>query len=136
MTPEESAQIAIFQWASMNEVRFPELRLLCHYPAGGSRNMLEAVKLKRMGVRKGYPDIFMPVARGGFHGLYIELKADSLRPKTTRGKGGVSDEQAWWLAELRKQGFSTHVCWGFDEARKTIEEYVKMGGSSEGSKKH
>ena len=124
MTEEESHQVALFEWAGMNEGRWPELRLLCHYPSGGSRNKLEAVKLKRMGVRRGYPDIFLPVRRAGLSGLYIELKAESRRPKTKRGKGGVSDEQAWWLSELWKQGYSTHVCWGFEEARKTIEEYL------------
>ena len=90
--------------------------------------MLEAVKLKRMGVRAGYPDIFLPVRRSGLSGLFVEMKRESLRPKTERGKGGLSDDQAWWLRELWKQGFQASIAWGFDEAREIIEGY--LGGQS------
>ena len=30
--------------------------------------------LKRQGVKAGVPDIMLPAARAGYHGLYIELK--------------------------------------------------------------
>ena len=121
---EEQDQIALFEWAKLSRGRYPELALLTHYPSGGSRNMLEAVKLKRMGVRAGYPDIFLPVRRAGISGLFIELKRESLRPKTKRGKGGVSDDQRWWMRELWKQGFQASIAWGFDEARTIIEQYL------------
>lgn len=121
---EEDDQIALFRWADITVARFPELSLLVHIGNGGSRHLLEAVKLKRMGVRAGFPDILLPVRRGPFSGLAIELKRESLRPKTKKGRGGLSSDQAWWLTELWKQGYSTHVCWGFDEARKAIESYL------------
>lgn len=43
-------------------------------PNGGRRNKAEAAKLKAMGVRKGIPDLFLPIPRQGYHGLYIETK--------------------------------------------------------------
>ena len=62
------------------------------------------------------PDIFLPVARGKFHGLYIEMKL----------KGGrVTDLQQEMLERLRGQGYCAVVCFGFDDARKLIEDYYK-----------
>lgn len=49
--------------------RFPELALLYHVPNGGSRNKIEAARLRAQGVKSGVPDLCLPVARGGNHGL-------------------------------------------------------------------
>ena len=46
-----------------------------HIPNGGSRNKLEASNLKKQGVKAGVPDLFLPVGRGSYHGLFIELKS-------------------------------------------------------------
>ena len=43
-------------------------------PNGGARNVVTAAKLKAEGVLAGVPDLCVPMARCGFHGLYIELK--------------------------------------------------------------
>ena len=121
---EEQEQMALFRWASLSLGRYPELALLVHVPNGGSRHMLEAIKFKKMGLRKGVPDILLAVPRGGLHGLFIELKRPSLRPKTAKGKGGVSEDQAWWLSELWKRGYQASIAWGFEEARGIIEQYL------------
>ena len=113
---EAQEQTALFQWAAMMEGRIPELRLMHHCPNGGSRNAIEAHNLRLQGVKPGIPDIFLPVARGGFHGLYIEMK---------RRKGGrVSVEQKKMLLALRDQGYRTEVCEGWEVAKKTILEYL------------
>lgn len=113
---EDEEQIALMQWAAVMSVRYPELRLMYHIPNGGSRKRVEAVRFKAMGVKKGVPDICLPVARGQFHGLYIELK---------RQQGGrVSDEQNQWIEALRDQGYFAAVCKGWKQARVTIELYL------------
>ena len=71
---EADEQIALFEWAALQSGRFPELTLLHHVPNGGSRNKIEAARLRAQGVKSGVPDLCLPVARGGNHGLYIELK--------------------------------------------------------------
>ena len=116
---EAQEQTALFQWAAMMEGRIPELAL-CHcIPNGGSRHPLEAVHLKQQGVKPGIPDIFLPVARGPYHGLYIEMK---------RRKGGrVSVEQKKMLLALQGQGYRAEVCRGWEEARDTICEYLRDG---------
>lgn len=78
---ESEEQSALFQWARLMEGRCPELRLMYHIPNGGLRNKPVAVRLTAQGVRRGVPDICLPVARHGFHSLYIELK----RPKGGEG---------------------------------------------------
>lgn len=116
---EAQEQTALFQWASMMEGRIPELRLMHHVANGGTRNPIEAVHLKQQGVKAGIPDVFLPVARGRFHGLYIEMK---------RRKGGrVSLEQRAMIEALRGQGYRCEVCKGWEEARNTITEYMKEG---------
>mgnify|MGYP004433785991 CR=1 FL=1 len=41
------------------------------------RDARTAANLKRQGVKAGVPDLHLPVARGGYNGLYIELKVGS-----------------------------------------------------------
>ena len=119
-TPYESAeQAALFRWAAMAAGKYPELRLMYHVPNGGSRNPLEAHNLKAQGVRRGVPDIVLPVPRGGYHGLYIELK---------RRKGGrLSEDQAVWIDRLNRVGHRAVVCRGWDAARAEIELYLRGG---------
>lgn len=114
---EAQEQTALFQWAAMMQGRIPELALLHSVPNGGSRHPIEAVHLKQQGVKPGIPDIFLPCARGQYHGLYIEMK---------RRKGGrVSVEQKKMILALQAQGYKAEVCRGWEDARDTICEYLR-----------
>jgi hypothetical protein len=66
--------------------------MLFAIPNGGARHKAIAGKLRAEGVRAGVPDICLPVPRGEYHGLFIELK----RPKG----GHVSEEQEAWISEV------------------------------------
>ena len=118
-TPTEAEeQRALFKLCAVLSGRYPELALLHHIPNGGSRNAAEAANLKRQGVKAGVPDIFLPVARKGYHGLYIELK---------RQEGGrLSDAQKWWIERLRRQGYAVYVCKGARAAARVICEYMNI----------
>lgn len=72
---ESVEQTNLFRWAAYEQGKYPELKLMYHIPNGGSRNRLEAANLKKQGVKSGVPDICLPVARGAYHGLYIEMKS-------------------------------------------------------------
>ena len=76
---------------------------------------LEAKNLKRQGVRAGVPDLCIPVAKRGFHGLYIEMKY---------GKGKPTEKQLEWLDMLNGNGYKAVVCYGFDHAKETIDWYM------------
>ena len=114
---EAMEQRALFDWAAYAQNRWPELGMLYHIPNGGSRDPREAHNLRMQGVKPGVPDICLPVPRGGYAALYIELK---------RKDGGVlSDNQRVWLKALSRAGNRAVVCNGFDEARETILEYLR-----------
>lgn len=112
---EEQEQIALFEWAAWHEGRYPELRLLYHVPNGGRRDKATAARLKRAGVKAGVPDLVLPVQRGGYAGLYIELKVGKNRPTKL---------QKAWLERLSEQGYRTAVCYGARETADLIEEYL------------
>jgi len=52
------------------------------------------------GLRAGVPDLFLPVARHGYHGLFIELKCGDNKP---------TEPQAEWLKKLKAEGYLCHV---------------------------
>lgn len=92
--------------------------LLIHIPNGGKRNKFEAWRLKQQGVRAGVSDLLLPVARKGFHGLWIEFKASP--PNTSP----VTDLQLEWLEAMKSQGYKAELCEGKDAAMKVLEEYL------------
>lgn len=113
---EEAEQTCLFRWAAMEAGAHPELKLLHAIPNGGKRSKSEAGRMRMAGVKPGVPDMCLPVARGGCHGLYIELK---------RIRGGrVSPEQVQWMDALARQGYRCALCHGWQEAAKTICEYL------------
>jgi hypothetical protein len=115
---ESDEQKALFAWAAINRGKHPELELLYHVPNGGSRHPAEAANLKAQGVKAGVPDICLPVPRGAFHGLYIEMKY---------GKNKLTVDQKWWLVALSQQGYATAVCYTWESARTVILSYLGGG---------
>lgn len=120
---EDDHQAALFDWAELSLGIYPELIGLMHVPNGGRRGKLEAARLKRQGVRAGYPDLVLDVARGGHHGLRIELKAT--RADLGR-KPRVTPEQQGWLVRLNGQGYHAVVCEGWESARDEIMRYLAL----------
>ncbi len=91
--------------------------------AGNSRARAAKMnKLKAEGLAPGIPDLFLPVARGGWHGCFIEMKAGDNKP---------TDNQAGWLDKLTTQGYYATACWGADEAIEALTEYMRMTAESE-----
>lgn len=115
--PEYQEQRNLFELCDKLKGKYPEVSLLFHIPNGGRRDAAEAANLKRQGVKPGVPDLFFPVARGGYNGLFIELK---------RTEGGrLSEYQKHWLHLLEKQGYCAVVCHGAREAVDVIIRYLK-----------
>lgn len=115
---EYEEQRAVIQWAEIAQKRHPELALLLHIPNEGKRSFAQTQALKNIGLRKGVPDLFLPVARGAYHGLWVEMKA--------RG-GRLSKEQGGWIESLRVQGYVAEVCYGAEDAVSVIKHYLSSG---------
>ena len=116
---EAQHQSTLIAWSQQPSIRqkYPDIKLLHHIPNGGSRNKIEAVNLKRQGVKAGVPDLHLPVPKGEHHGLYIEMK---------RADGGtLSPHQREWLKALDGQGYKVAVCHGWEEAREVLECYLR-----------
>lgn len=115
---ESEEQQALFEWAERLCKRYPELALLYHIPNEGKRSKAAGARLKKEGMKSGVPDIHLPVARGNFHSLYIELK---------RRKGSSTTQaQNTWLQMLGKYGNRAVRCYGWEEAAKVIVEYLEI----------
>src|SRR5690554_620263 len=81
---EDQEQAWLFQWARRNEKEIPELARLFAIPNGGHRSKRTAALLKLTGVKRGVPDIFLPLPRNGYHGLWIELKSMSKSARASK----------------------------------------------------
>ena len=114
---EATEQIALFEWSKWIANRAPELDLLLHIPNGEKRDKATAARLQRMGVRAGVPDVLLPVARAGKHGLWIELKD---------GRNRTTAFQDRWLTDLRGHGYACHVCYGWQAAARVIVDYLGL----------
>lgn len=117
---EEQEQMAVFTWSALAAAigDHPELAMLYHVPNGGLRDKATAGRLKAAGVRAGVPDLHLPVARHGYHGLWIEMKrADR--------SNHPSPDQEWWIERLRAEGHHVVVAYGSEEAIAAIEEYLR-----------
>jgi len=112
---EAQEQTALFKWAEFNARVIPELTLLFHIPNGGKRDVITASRLKAQGVKSGVPDLFLPVPRGSYHGLFVEMKKIG---------GTISDKQGEWIPALAAQGYKTVVCQGWVEAADMIKRYL------------
>lgn len=113
---EGEEQATLFHWCEMVKGKYPELQLLFHIPNGGERRKSEAARMKAEGVKPGVPDLFLPVACGGYHGMFIEMKR--------REGGRVSKEQRTWIHNLEWQGYRVEVCRGWEAAKQAIERYL------------
>ena len=102
-------------------VRLPLVAdLIFHVPNGGHRVKAVAAKLKAQGVKDGIPDLVLPMARGGYFGLYIEFKA------TPPNAAPVSAEQHERIRKLSEQGYLAVVCRGHFDAMEQIRAYLRM----------
>lgn len=123
---ESEEQQCLFRWAQFIRKKYPEMDMLYHIPNGGKRGKAEAGRFQAEGVKAGVPDICLPVARGIYHGMYIELKR--------REKYKTSDNQKDWLEKLKIQGYFAVVCKGWEVAKDALEYYMRLGENTNGRK--
>lgn len=112
---EDQLQAQCVEWFRM---QYPG-KIIFAIPNGGSRNKIEAAKLKRCGVRAGVPDLCIPetvygCGSGAKIGLYIELKV---------GRNKLTDKQFDIRVYLQAQGYCVEICYTFEEFVKVVKEY-------------
>jgi len=125
MQQEHNEQVALFKMAASLETQYPELSLLFAVPNGGKRISHKDKNgryyspagqwLVAEGLRKGVPDVWLPIMRNGHPGVVIEMKSE---------KGRLRPEQIEWLHKLREQGWITEVCRSWVDAINILMEYL------------
>lgn len=114
---EDTEQITVFSWSRYQLNVYPELKLLHHCPNEGKRTYSTGAKQKQMGMLAGVPDFHLPVPKGIYAGLYIEMKY---------GEGRVEKSQREFLKAAAEYGNYCVVCYGAEEAIGIIKDYVNL----------
>ena len=112
--PEAIEQERVIKWARDNENNYPFLWLLHSSLNGVKLSKNQAGRAKTQGMLSGVPDLFLPVPKNGYHGLFIEMKSE---------KGRLSTNQTCFLSKVELLGYKIAVCYSANEAIKTIENY-------------
>lgn len=107
---EAAEQEAVIAYCDIKQIP------VVHIANEGKRSARYGAALKRLGMRRGFPDLFFPMANSSYHGLFIEMKY---------GKGRLSAEQKEWIALLSENGYACQVCYSCSEAIRVIENYMK-----------
>lgn len=115
---ESAHQRAIFKWTQQPHIRqkWPDLKLLFHVKNETTEGARQVAVDRASGVKPGVPDLCLPVARGKYHGMFVELKNET---------GRLRKEQKWWLNELGIEGYFATVCHGWESAVRTISWYME-----------
>ncbi len=113
--PEELQQIAFFDFCRAMQHTHLGYALAYHVPNERMASIQRRMTLKRAGVRKGVPDICVPVRNDKYSALYIEMKVKPNKP---------SPEQISLIQHLNIAGNYAVICWSADEAIKIIQDYI------------
>ncbi len=118
--PEFQHQAALFTWARNPAVlaAHPELALLSSSLNGVKLTAAQAGKAKAAGMLKGEWDVRLPVARGPYHGLILEMK---------HGKNKLTPEQIEYGDAMVREGWNRAVCYDWTTAKEVIEWYLRLG---------
>lgn len=115
---EAQEQIAVMDWCRWQENHYPELKMIFHIVNEGKRSTRVGLELQKMGMKKGIPDICLPIPNKRYHGLWIELKADKTKNATK--------EQKEWIEKLNDRKYKAVVAYGAEEAIDIIKKYLNI----------
>jgi hypothetical protein len=119
---EEDEQMAFVQWCRI-------MGLTVHHSGneiGGSTSAIKAraIKMKKMGTSKGFPDLLVFIPITGATGEIDSYQMCVIEMKRRKG-GTVSKDQKRWLEILQASGAMCAVCHGADEAIAFIDAIMK-----------
>lgn len=113
-------------WAALVANTEPDLDLGFAVPNGAylagtpKQRAAQWARLKKAGAKTGVSDLFWPVPRQGYHGLWIEMKADG------RTASSESQDQRDWRAAMSAQGYRAELCFGAEQAIAVLQGYFGL----------
>ena len=113
---ESAHQAQVVEWSkwAYKTGKYPMLNMLHCSLNGVKLSGTQAKIAKGQGMLSGVPDLFLPVPKNGYHGLFIEMKSE---------KGRVTENQHWFLTNAESVGYKTAVCYSAKEAISAIQAY-------------
>jgi len=122
-TNEHEEQSKVISWAEDMSYAVPELAALHAIPNQNilyskisKQHRLQAINYsKAEGLKKGVPDLHLPVSRGGYHSLYIEMKVKNNKPDKS---------QEEWADRLSDLGNLVIFCWSAQDAIQVLADYL------------
>lgn len=104
LSTEHDLQKVIVEWAKRMTGAYPCLALFHAVPNGGHRHVAVAVKMRAEGVKRGVPDLVLPVPKMYDDrlvvGLYLELKRGNNKPTDAQLKFHRAARDAGWRVEV------------------------------------
>lgn len=108
---EADEQAAVVEYCRVRHIP------IYHIPNEGKRSYQAGRYMKRQGLSAGVPDLCIPVPKGRYHSLYIEMKY---------GRNKVTQKQSEWINLLRSHGMCAAVCYGSKSAMDLITKYFSL----------
>lgn len=123
--PEFELQSQLCQYI---QLQYPDVLFLSDAISNINLRPQQAVRLRKI-QKHGFncPDLLILEPRGGFKGLFIELKV--ITPYKINGrlkKSNHLDGQAKSIKDLTSKGYYSLFSWGFDRTRKLIDDYMAL----------
>jgi hypothetical protein len=113
MKQEQRLQEMYANWLTQQQVLF------CASAGGMRTSMRTAINMKRAGYKKGYPDIAIHEPRGGFHGMFVEVKCGSR----------ATPEQIGWRNALINRGYYAIIVPSKLISAKALDYLIEMTAS-------
>lgn len=127
-TAKQSEKSIHKQVATYLKLQYPKIIFRTDFAAGCKMSIGQAVAHKALQAGPGYPDLFIACPKSGYHGMFIELKKDisEVWQKNLQivRKNDHINMQVAMLAALNKLGYLAVFGFGFDHAKKIIDEYL------------
>lgn len=118
--PEATLQLQICNYL---RTEYPDI-IFTSESSGVKLTMGQAVKAKQMRSSGKLPDLWILEPAQGYHGLFVELKVDSIHNKKGEYKTEHIRKQAETIERLNDKGYYACFAIGFDQAIKIIEGYL------------
>ena len=114
---ESDLQKSIIRWSKYSGGAHSELKLLYAIPNGANVSGPNRIRLVAEGLKKGMPDLCLPVPRGNYGSLFLEVKTKT---------GTVKKEQKEIHKMLKDNRNCVRIVRDLFEAIDVIENYLAL----------
>jgi hypothetical protein len=112
---EYDHQCALIEWCERFKDRIPALGMIFASNNGIRVTIGVAVKMKKAGMKKGVPDLMLPIPSQGYRGFFLEMKIKG---------NSTTKEQVEWIGNLQYYGYKCSVFYTWWDAAREILIYL------------